>query len=159
MCTGLFCLSTYWILLLCINWGTLHNLYPRNLSPCQIALCSLMYQLILFSCFWRNHVYGMFERDKHFSHLSGLERELSFRTEMVWAAICLHHRITCTKIQLHLLYFYIVKECCFLFLHPYINKVWLTTLTLSQLHTVTQFCQLTNIFHQQIYIWRNVLFY
>lgn len=105
-----------------LNW----HLDPRNLSPCQIALRSLMCQYwYYFLVFFRNHVYGMFERDKHFSHLSGLERELSFRTEMVWVTIVLHHRSTCTKMQIHMLYFYIVKECCFLFLSSY-NNVWLT---------------------------------
>lgn len=129
------------------NWVELTFWSKKSVSMSNCTLVTHVSILILFSCFCRNHVYGMFERDKHFSHLSGLERELSFRTEMVWVTIVLHHRSTCTKIQIHMLYFYIVRECCFLFLHSYINKVWLTTLTLSQLHTVTQFCQLTNIFH------------
>lgn len=32
MCTGLFCLSTYWILLLCINWGILLNRIESQLT-------------------------------------------------------------------------------------------------------------------------------
>ena len=36
----------------------------------------------VISYFHFHYIYGLFENDKHFSHLSTLERELSFRTEM-----------------------------------------------------------------------------
>lgn len=38
---------------------------------------------IAITCLHKEHVFTLFESDKHFSHLSNLEREMAFRTEMV----------------------------------------------------------------------------
>lgn len=45
----------------------------------KLLVCFLA---IAFGIIQRNHAAGMFERDRHFSHLSDLEREMTFRTEM-----------------------------------------------------------------------------
>ncbi|XP_052093722.1 probable C-mannosyltransferase DPY19L1 [Mytilus californianus] len=51
-----------------------------NFTPTTKAITLIL--AIVITVIHRNHVYGMFERERHFSHLSNLERELAFRTEM-----------------------------------------------------------------------------
>uniref|UniRef100_A0A673WKA2 Dpy-19-like 1, like (H. sapiens) n=1 Tax=Salmo trutta TaxID=8032 RepID=A0A673WKA2_SALTR len=43
---------------------------------------TLLDVLKLICCFCRYHLSRLFENDRHFSHLSGLEKEMAFRTEM-----------------------------------------------------------------------------
>ncbi|XP_060597502.1 probable C-mannosyltransferase DPY19L1 [Ruditapes philippinarum] len=53
----------------------------RNANSVLYKICLFALALVIGFCH-RNHIANMFERDRHFSHLSTLERELAFRTEM-----------------------------------------------------------------------------
>lgn len=52
----------------------IHNLYDISCLCCAAVVAAL---------FHNAHLHALFENDRFFSSLSNLERELSFRTEMV----------------------------------------------------------------------------
>ncbi|VDI41806.1 Hypothetical predicted protein, partial [Mytilus galloprovincialis] len=60
------------------NTGDSENAFNFTLTSKAVILILAIAVTVIH----RNHVYGMFERERHFSHLSNLERELAFRTEM-----------------------------------------------------------------------------
>ncbi|XP_053374702.1 probable C-mannosyltransferase DPY19L1 [Mercenaria mercenaria] len=56
--------------------------YSKKNANTVLYKIFLVAMAILIGFTHRNHIANMFERDRHFSHLSTLERELAFRTEM-----------------------------------------------------------------------------
>lgn len=64
------------------NGHTSHGSYRKTQDGSVAYLILVGAIALLCAVLHRNHLAGLFENDRHFSHLSSLERELGFRTEM-----------------------------------------------------------------------------
>ena len=58
-----------------------NNTTNSKVSNDYLNICLCLILSVLFGYLHTVHIEQLFENDKHFSHLSNLERELSFRTE------------------------------------------------------------------------------
>lgn len=94
----MFCVFFIQKFFLCRKCVTFEASSPSSTKPCNMVLfkviqnnCNMFKSLFIFrfpfeillSCLYRYYLTCLFEHDRHFSHLSSLEREMSFRTEMV----------------------------------------------------------------------------